>query len=78
MQIFLEGSMRTVLHRFSDDRVLIDYDGLFAFADLVGEDFQLSGIPARDGDEKRVLAALTAPLDGTTTVTVIADDPGGS
>jgi hypothetical protein len=73
MQISIDGKACEVLKQFSEDRLLVSYDGLFAFVDLVNGVYELSGVPARDGAEKEAFAALIAPIDGTTTVTVIRD-----
>lgn len=73
MDIVLDGKPRKVLHAWSG-RVLVDYDGLFVFADQGLAGWELSGVPARDGEEKRVLKTFTDPVDGTTTVTSTIPD----
>lgn len=62
-EIAIDNKYYQVKHVFTPERVIIDYDGLFAFADLLNGTWDLSGVPARTADEKRVLAQLTATLE---------------
>lgn len=60
--ITVDGQTYRVAHSFSDSRVIIDMDGLFAFADKnPSGTWDLSGEPAH-GDEKTVLNGLIAPM----------------
>ena len=72
--IELDGKQYKVMHQFSIDRVVVDYEGLFVIADSMGADWYLSGIPARDGEEKDVMKKLTAPMEGKTEVTIIKEE----
>ena len=58
-----------VLHRFSDVRVLVRYDGAVIFADRFSPtEWELSGIPAVPGTEKEVFDRImkTIVQEGTT------------
>ena len=63
VMILIDGKDRPILRRFSDSRVLIDYDGLVVFADLEAGAWVLSGVPASP-DEEAVIKELCP--DGTT------------
>lgn len=67
---FADGKTYNVAHTFSNTRCIINYQGLYVFADQ-GSDgtWDLSGEPSRD-DEKAVLAALIAPMMDVTVVTI--------
>lgn len=75
MTIDLDGKQYDVAHQFSPNRVVVNYDGLFVFADGDGSEcgWYLSGVPARDGEEKDVMKKLTAPMEGKTEVTIIKE-----
>lgn len=68
-----DGKQYEVAHMFGDSRALVNYDGLYVFVDLVGGIWDLSGEPARD-DEKPILAALTAPMNDQSILTVTKDE----
>lgn len=71
MKVIVDGKARDVIHSFGEDRAIIIFDGLHVFADRASDGtWELSGEPARDGEEKRVLAQLVSPLVDVTEVTV--------
>jgi hypothetical protein len=51
------GDVCKVVHRFSHDRLLVDYDGLFVLVDKVLGVWVLSGRPA-DAEEREVMNPL--------------------
>lgn len=73
MVITLSGTDYDVAHTFGEARVLISFNGLYVFADLVGGAWELSGLPARP-DEMAILKALTDPTNDQTIVTVTKND----
>lgn len=71
MEIRIDGHMYSIAHTFREGRVVIDYEGLFCLADQNPDGtWDLSGEPARDGEEKEVLKKLTAPMEGKSILTV--------
>jgi hypothetical protein len=59
-----------VAHAYSNDRLAVEYSGIFIMADRIpGSDtFELSGIPAT-ASEAPTFNALVATVETTTTVT---------
>lgn len=85
LHLTVDGAPRRILRTFPAGvgegayvRAIVDYDGLSVFVDFepVTRRWELSGEPARDGEEKAALAALTAPMNDRTIVTVTKDDDG--
>lgn len=73
MTITLDGQDYEVAHKFSESRVLVNYCGLYTFADKATDGtWELSGEPARQ-DEKPVLEALLAPTLDQSILTVTKD-----
>lgn len=74
MNITIDGKSYEVAHQFNENRVLINYDGLYVFADrnMFGN-WDLSGLPARE-DEKPILKAFLEPTLDKTVVTVTKED----
>jgi len=74
MAVNIDGKSYEVLHYFSNKRAIVDYDGAYVLADHVqNEDWELSGLPARD-NEKPILAALLAPMMDRTILKVTPPD----
>lgn len=77
-RITIKDTEYDVVHRFGDARVIIDMGGVYALADLnstVGDPvWELSGRPARDGEEKQVLGALVKKLEEQGTVVKVERD----
>jgi hypothetical protein len=71
--IEIDGQQYPVAHAFSEDRVIICYDGLHILADRLGSSWWLSGKPATEA-EKPVLAKLTEPTNDVSVLTVTKDD----
>lgn len=71
MTITIDGAEYAVEHSFSDSRALIRFEGALVFADKAFDGvWELSGEPARDGEEKRVYHELIEPELDKTIVTV--------
>lgn len=70
MKISIDNKYYEVKHQFSDNRCLIDFDGLFVFADRYEHGWELSGVPARE-DEVDILNNLLKPTLNKTFVKVI-------
>lgn len=65
-----------VAHFFGDSRALVKYEGLFVLVDRdpqTGE-WDLSGEPARNDEEKRIIAELTIPMEDQSIVTVTKEE----
>lgn len=74
MEIVVDGKTYSVEHTFGPGRCVINFDGLFVLCDQNSDGtWDLSGEPARDGEEKKVLKELTAPMEGKSILTVIKD-----
>lgn len=72
--IVIDGVAYSVVHSFGDARVIINYEGLYVFADKNPDGtWDLSGEPARE-NEKPVLEALLAPTMDQTIVTVTKNE----
>jgi len=70
MDVTIDGKEYAVEHSFSDARALIRFEGALVFADRAFDGvWELSGEPARDGEEKRVYRELIAPELDKTVVT---------
>jgi hypothetical protein len=66
-----DGESYELIRLFGDDRALINMRGASVFVDRVdAERFQISGTPARPGEELDELNAIVAPLSDVTIVTV--------
>lgn len=61
------------VHAFSEDRAIINYDGLYVLVDRLGGLWGLSGRPATEA-EKPILAKLTEPTNDVSVLTVTRDD----
>lgn len=74
--IVIGDKLYPVLHQFSEERVLIKYDGLVVFANQPrgSATWELDGEPARE-DEKPVLEALIAENGGFDTTSVVVTPP---
>lgn len=71
MKLTVDGTEYEVEHSFSEARALIRFEGALVFADRASDGvWELSGEPARDGEEKRVYHELIAPELDKTVVTV--------
>lgn len=71
MKVSVDGREHEVAHSFGENRAIIRFDGAHVFVDRSSDGvWELSGEPARDGEEKRVLAQLISPLIDVTEVTV--------
>lgn len=74
MDITIDGKSYKVAHLFDEKRCLVEYEGLYVFADKAFDGtWELSGEPARE-NEKPVLAAFLNPMLGKTIVTVTPPD----
>ncbi len=72
-KILVEGKSCTVMHRFNENRALVDFDGLYVFADQFADGtWELSGEPAREA-EKPILKALLDPTNDQDRVTIIKE-----
>lgn len=72
MQVTLtqDGKTYDLTHDFGNGRAILMYDGLYIMVDRVDAvTYEISGEPARDGEEKEILNALIALIQTTTTVT---------
>jgi hypothetical protein len=71
MTVSIDGKEFTVEYSFSDSRALIRFEGALVFADRASDGvWELSGEPARDGEEKRVYHDIISPELDKTVVTV--------
>jgi hypothetical protein len=62
MKVTVDGKEHDVVHSFGEARAIINFDGVFVFVDRAFDGvWELSGEPARDGEEKQVLNKLIAP-----------------
>jgi hypothetical protein len=70
----IDGKLYEVVHTFSENRVIVDYDGLYALADRdAGRGtWDLSGVPATPA-ESAVLSTFTEEARDVTEVTVTKD-----
>lgn len=77
MDVTIDGKEYAVEHSFSESRALVRFEGALVFADRAFDGvWELSGEPARDGDEKSVYAELIAPeLDKTIVTMTPPEDP---
>jgi hypothetical protein len=67
--ITLDGKTYSVKYITNPNRVIIDFDGLFVLADLVGSSWQFSGVPA-SLEEGKIIQELCAPMNDKTIVTI--------
>jgi hypothetical protein len=75
MKVTVDGKEHDVVHSFGDARAIINFDGAYVFVDRAFDGvWELSGEPARDGEEKQVLNKLLAPHLGVVDVKVTRDD----
>lgn len=71
MRIAIDGCEYDIAYSFSENRALIEYDGLHVFADrALNGVWGLSGEPARDGEEKEILKTFIAAIEDSTIITV--------
>lgn len=71
MKVIVDGKEYDVEHSFGPDRAIIAFDGAHVFVDRAFDGvWELSGRPARDGEEKEVLNKLLEGMLGQTIVTV--------
>lgn len=75
-KVSVGGTLYELVHDFGGGRGIINMEGAFALVDAlpVAGDWELSGEPARDGEEKTVLKRFTDTIGTQTTVTA----PDGS
>jgi len=73
MEISIDGKSYAVVRQLREDRVIIDFDGMFVFADCMWGAWDLSGVPA-SLEEGKILQELCAPTNDKTVVTIIKDD----
>lgn len=71
MKVTVDGKEHEVVHSFGEGRAIISYDGLHVFVDRAFDGvWELSGEPARNGEEKQVFNKLIAPHLDVVEVTV--------
>lgn len=71
MKVSVDGKEHDVVHSFEDGRALINFDGAYVFVDRAHDGvWELSGEPARNGEEKQVLNKFLAPHLDVVEVTV--------
>lgn len=71
MKVSVDGKEHDVVHSFGERRAIINFDGAYVFVDRAFDGvWELSGEPARDGEEKQVLNKLIAPHLDVVEVTV--------
>lgn len=71
MVISVDGKEHDVVHSFGESRALINFDGAIVFVDRAHDGvWELSGEPARNGEEKQVFNKLMAPHLDVVEVTV--------
>ena len=71
MKVTVDGAEYEVERSFSEARALVRFEGALVFVDRASDGaWELSGEPARDGEEKRVYHELIAPELDKTIVTV--------
>jgi hypothetical protein len=71
MKVTVDGAEYEIEHSFSEERALVRFEGALVFVDRASDGvWELSGEPARDGEEKRVYHELIAPELDKTVVTV--------
>ena len=74
MSINIDNEVYEVIHSFTPNRVIINYDGLFVLADqLIDGSWALSEKPASNNEEREILKELTEPMNDQSIVTIIKD-----
>lgn len=75
MKVTVDGREHEVEHSFGESRAIISFDGGHVFVDRAFDGvWELSGEPARDGEEKEVLHKLLEGMLDQTIVTVQAPE----
>lgn len=74
-KVLIQGEPYDVVHRSSEDRVLVMFGGAYVFADRIPgtSAWDLSGVPARDGIEKEVLGRYVREMEAQGTVVKVTE-----
>ena len=70
--IDIDSKTYQIVHTFRSDRVIINFDGLFVFADFINNAWELSGDPGT-AEERDIIKVLCEPTNDKTIVTIEKD-----
>jgi hypothetical protein len=60
----VEGKQYKQIYRHRPNRAIIDFDGVYVLVDLLGENWELSGVPG-DVIERQIISDLSLPMRGS-------------
>jgi len=72
MQISINSKTYEIIQSINDNRAIINFDGLFVFADCISGVWDLSGDPGTE-EERDIIKVLCEPTNDKTIVTIEKD-----